>query len=96
MPHLVISAAALADLKRLRGFLHTKNPRAAKEAALTIIEAVQSLQLYPEMGRTIETKGEELRELFINSGNYGYLAKYKFDEREVVILAIKHGREASY
>ena len=99
MPRLIVSAAALADLKRLRAFLRAKNPRAAKEAGLAITEALQGLIRYPEMGRLLEGGEDSLRELFIRFGGYGYMAKYRYRSgtaEAVIVLAIKHGREETY
>jgi plasmid stabilization system protein ParE len=47
------------------------------------------------IGRPVE---EELRELVISRGNTGYVALYSFEEAQeaVLILAIRHQREAGY
>jgi plasmid stabilization system protein ParE len=40
---VVVSPEAVADLERLRVFLHEKNPGAAQRAAATLVAAIQSL-----------------------------------------------------
>jgi plasmid stabilization system protein ParE len=38
----------------------------------------------------------DYREWPISFGNYGYLALYRLDGGDVVLLAIRHGRELDY
>lgn len=95
MPHVILSPAALEDVKRLREFLRRKNPRAARSAAETIIKIVQALEKFPEMGKPVEDEPGS-RELFIDYGNYGYMAKYRYDGKLVLIVNIRAGREGSY
>jgi hypothetical protein len=38
----------------------------------------------------------EYRDLVIQFGKDGYVARYKLDTDEVVVLALKHQREAGY
>jgi plasmid stabilization system protein ParE len=96
MPHLDFSRAALADLQRLRDFLRKKNPRAAKAAGETIIEAIKVLSTFPEAGRPSEGGNPDERELVIGHGRDGYIALYRFDGTAVRVLAIRHDREEGY
>ena len=38
----------------------------------------------------------EFRECVIEFGSGSYVALYRYDGKEVVILAVRHGREAGY
>ena len=96
MPHVVLTRDATLDLKRLQDFLKHKNPRSAQRAADAIRAGLRSLAPFPEKGRPIEGGDGNLRELFIEYGSNGYVAKYSFLGNDVSILAIKHGREGSY
>jgi plasmid stabilization system protein ParE len=96
MPHITYSPKALADLKRLRAFLEGKNPRAARAASEAITEALNGLTEFPEVGRPVLIDPPGLRDLFIEFGNSGYLARYRYDGRAVLVLAVKHGREAGF
>ena len=60
-----------------------------------IEEAVELLNRHPLIGRPVEY---ELRELVISRGRTGYVALYSFEEDQdaVLILAIRHQREADY
>jgi plasmid stabilization system protein ParE len=92
---LVYSARALGDLERLTDFLAETDPPAAVATIGLIEEAVGLLKRHPMIGRPVE---EELRELVISRGNTGYVALYSFEEAQeaVLILAIRHQREAGY
>lgn len=95
MAKLIYSEQALADLERLTDFLIEADPLAATEMIGLIEEAVGLLKRHPLVGRPVE---HELRELVISRGRTGYLALYSFEEDQdaVLILAIRHQREAGY
>jgi len=86
---------ALADLERLCDFLAESDPHAAARTIDLIVDAVAILEQHPLMGRPAEA---DLRELVISRGKSGYLALYRYDgERDrVLVLAIRHQREAGY
>mgnify|MGYP003376873525 CR=1 FL=1 len=96
MPRVILSPAAFRDLQRLRDFLRTKNPEAAKKSAKVIVKAIQVLSLQPGIGRPANDLGPECRELPIDFGGSGYLALYRQKGDDVVILAIRHQLEDSY
>ena len=96
MPQVIITQAALADIKRLRDFLQAKDAAAAQEAAKAIIQAIQSLRRFPERGRNADWLGENYRELVIKFGGTGYIAAYRIDSSKVFILAVRHQKEAGY
>jgi plasmid stabilization system protein ParE len=96
MPRLIWSANALGDIARLHGFLAPKNREAAKRAIAAIRRGVALLGEHPEAGRPIEEMSPEFREWPIGFGHSGYLAIYRCSDREVIILAVRHGKEAGY
>ena len=71
------------------------DPVAAAETLELIEEAVNLLIRHPLVGRPVE---HELRELVISRGNTGYVALYSLEEDQnaILILAIRHQREAGY
>jgi addiction module RelE/StbE family toxin len=95
LAQLIYTAAALADFDRLVDFLIDAEPLAAVEAARLIAEAVEMLADHPLVGRPVE-KG--LRELVISRSRLGYVALYSYERIDdtVLILAIRHQREAGY
>jgi plasmid stabilization system protein ParE len=92
---LSYSERAFAHLERLTSFLMDSDPVAAAETLELIEEAVNLLIRHPLVGRPVEY---ELRELVISRGNTGYVALYSLEEDQnaVLILAIRHQREAGY
>ena len=96
MPHLIWSPSALLDVARLHDFLASKSPDAASRAVKAIRQGVKVLGQYPEIGRPIEDLPPEFREWVIEFGQGAYVALYRYDGRQIVILAVRHGREAGY
>lgn len=95
MARLIYSERALADLERLTDFLIETDPPAALETVALIEEAVNLLGRHPLIGRPVE---QDLRELLISRGRTGYVALYSLEEKQdaILILAIRHQREAGY
>lgn len=96
MPHLIWSPAALRDVDRLHRFLAAKNRDAAQRAVRSIREGVAALARHPDVGRPTEGMEPEFREWIIQFGRDAYLALYRHTGSDVVILAVRHGREAGY
>ena len=96
MPRLKWSQSALRDVARLHSFLFPKSHSTAKRAVEAIRQGVKLLGSRPEVGRPVEELPSEFREWVIDFGNGAYVALYRFDGKEIVILAIRHGREAGY
>lgn len=71
------------------------DPASAPGTTDLIMEAVEVLTNRPFIGRPAE---EGLRELLISRGRSGYVALYSYEEAEdvVLVLAIRHQREAGY
>ena len=95
MARLAYSGRALADLARLIDFLVETDLSAGAETLGLIEEAVELLIRHTLIGRPAE---HGLRELVISRGRTGYIALYSFEEDQdaVLVLAIRHQREAGY
>ncbi len=96
MPQVIFAPGAIRDLERLREFLRPKNPAAAKRAGESIIRAVKVLGHQPQIGRPVPDLSEQYREWPIDFGDSGYVARYRFDGETVIILAVRHQKEAGY
>lgn len=96
MPRLIWSQSALQDVARLHAFLKPKNPDAAKRAVRAIRQGVRILAMHPEIGRPVEDMPSEFREWPIDFGRGGYIALYRRDRNSVIVLAVRHAREAGY
>lgn len=95
MPQVIFTETALKDLQRLSEFLHTNNPQAAKQAGIAIVKAVKILSTYPQAGKP-DNDDSEYRELIIDFGSSGYIAKYHYKNDLVKVLKIKHQKEVGY
>lgn len=94
MPQLIFAPQAIRDLQPLRDFLHSKNPDAARRAAVAIRQGLRLLAEHPRAGRLIEGLPDDFREWLIDFGETGYVARYRVSDEVVTILIIRHQREA--
>ena len=91
---LKIFPEAIADLIRLREFIHTHNSTTASRASKLIREAIHKIPNQPFLGSLIEeTNNPDLREKFIPFGKAGYWVEYLVKEKEIHIVKIWHGKE---
>ncbi len=95
MAEVIVSKSADADLSRLVEFLIREEPVAALQTYDLLLGALEVLRTYPSIGRPVDGI---LRELVISRGGTGYLALYEYDALadRIVILALRHQREAGY
>ena len=95
MTRLAYSPRAILDLERLQEFVAGNDPSAAIAAAEAIVSGVSILAQHPLIGRPAESG---MRELVISRGHTGYVALYDYlaPIDTVVILALRHQREAGY
>jgi len=88
------SGQALADLEHISDFLSANGQDAL--AALDLIDdAVSVLARHPFIGRPAEAG---MRELVISQGKTGYVALYAYELEydAILILAVRHQREAGF
>ena len=95
MALVVVTPNALSDLERLRGFLVDSDPAAADQTIELILAGISVIADHPLIGRPVESG---YRELVISRGRSGYIALYRINEARdaVLVLAIRHQREAGY
>jgi plasmid stabilization system protein ParE len=96
MPRLRWSPSALLDVARLHNFLALKSRDAATRDVKAIRQGIKALGKHPGIGRPVEEMPPEFREWVIEFGHGAYVALYHHDGKQVVILALRHGREAGY
>jgi plasmid stabilization system protein ParE len=96
MPRLIWSPAALRDVARLHEFLKPESPNAAVRAVRTIRQGIRLLGTHPQAGRPAEELPPEFREWPVTYGSGGYVVMYHYDGGDVVILAVRHEKEAGY
>lgn len=96
MPRLRWSPSALRDFARLHDFLSTKSRDAAQRAVKAIREGVKILGATPRIGRPVDELPSEFREWVIEFGHGAYIILYRYDGKESLILAVRHGREEGF
>ncbi|WP_188065003.1 type II toxin-antitoxin system RelE/ParE family toxin [Sphingobium sp. KCTC 72723] len=96
MSRLIWTAEALADVQRLYRWLLPKDAEAAKRAVGAIRAGVRILAQQPRIGRPVEDMDPEYREKPIDFGNSGYVVLYRVEQDVVVLLAVRHRKEAGY
>ena len=96
MPRLIWSPSALRDVARFHAFLKSKSPEAAARGVKAIREGVKILAQHPEAGRPIEDLEPEFRDWLIEFGDAGYIVRYRYDLRDIVLLAVRHMREVGF
>jgi toxin ParE1/3/4 len=70
---IFLSPDAAEDVERLRTFLDSNGPEAAKRALATIWKALERLHEFPDLGAP--TSDADIRQMTIRFGNYGYIAR---------------------
>lgn len=79
---------ATRDLAEIAEYIHQHNPNAAQRVRTAILESLQDLVIFPELGRRQTVEG--IRKLITRK--YPYLVYYRLDRtnEEIVVLAIRH------
>jgi plasmid stabilization system protein ParE len=95
MTRWLVSVDAAQDLESLVDFLSIHQAEYAVETIDLILNALTILEQHPEIGRPVQ---DPFRELIISRGKTGYVSLYEYDEESdvVLVLGIRHQREAGY
>ena len=79
---------ALSDLESIRDYITKDSEYYANRFVERIIEAVESLEKFPEMGRKVpEAEAENIRELLFQN----YRIIYRVETDSILILTVIHG-----
>ena len=95
MAQVVLSRNAGLDLQRLHRFLAEKNPDAARRAMRAIRDKLRALEQFPRLGPA-DPDRPGTRQFFMPYGAAGDVARYEVREDTVIVLALRHMREAGY
>ncbi len=95
MADVILTPQAHADLVRLEEFLWQSQDPLAAQLLDFLLDALGVLTHQPGVGRPLP---HGHRELIISRGRGGYLARYVLDpaRQRVIVLGIRHQREAGY
>ena len=93
---LVWSPDALRATQRAYRFLATKDLDAAKAAAGAIRKQAAILKRFPNAGRPSDDLDPEHRELLVPFGVSGYVLVYEVLAEYILVLSVRHQKEAGY
>jgi plasmid stabilization system protein ParE len=96
MPRLIWSQPALVNVQRLYRFLAGKNLAAAQRAVKAIRDGVKILAQHPQVGRMVDELDETFRDWPVDFGESGYVVRYRLTGEWVIILAVRHQKEAGF
>ena len=85
----------IRDLERLREFIFSHNRDATDRAVTVIKSSVKILSRYEYVGKPAQDL-LGYYDLVIPFGASGYVLRYRVEEGIVLIVAVKHGKEAGF
>jgi addiction module RelE/StbE family toxin len=78
---------ALSDLENIRDYIRGDSEYYAARFVERIIEAIENLERFPEMGRSVpEVEGENARELLFRN----YRIVYRVEPERILVLTVIH------
>ena len=82
---------AINDLQRLKKFIETKSPLAARKASINLREAIDKLVTFPNIGLPVSRapNPEIIRDLYVSN----YTVRYLIKSQAINILRIWHNKE---
>lgn len=83
---------ALEDYYKLYRFLKLKNVNSARRSSDAIVNGIELLEKFPEIGRPLQDKLKQ-RELYLKFGVGSYVIRYKYLDNEIFILRMWHSKE---
>ena len=79
---------ALLDLENIRDYIRKDSQYYAVRFVEKIIEAIENLEEFPQMGRTVpEVEEESIRELLLHN----YRIIYRVEADRILVLTVIHG-----
>ncbi len=88
---LVYSEPALSDLMRLKVFIEQNNPEAASRIAFELVERIEKLIIFPQMGKPVALAPDPniIRDMVFGR----YIVRYAAYHETIAILRIWHHAE---
>lgn len=87
---VVWSPEAIEDTEAIAAYINRDSPWYAKAVVSKIVETVESIPDFPEMGRAVPELGDAaIRERYAHR----YRIIYRLDASRILIVAVIHGRQ---
>lgn len=90
MTDVILSPRAELDFEAQVKWLNCHSPDIGRAAALKIVDVIDLLADFPDLGMSI---GGEFREKHVQFGRDGFVIRYRRTGRRVTILRIFHSRQ---
>ncbi|MFA4892274.1 type II toxin-antitoxin system RelE/ParE family toxin [Brevundimonas sp.] len=87
---VILSPQAELDFETQVRWLKEHSPIAGRSAALRIVEVIDLLSNFPDMGTAV---GSEAREKTVQFGRDGFVIRYRRSGRTLVVQRIFHSRQ---
>ena len=87
---VILSPRAELDFQAQVKWLHLHSPEAGRAASIRIVEVIDLLSDFPDIG--ISVRGS-IREKHVQFGRDGFVIRYRRTSRQVTILRIFHSRQ---
>lgn len=87
---VILSPRAELDFETRVKWLHLHSPEAGRAASVRIVEVIDLLSDFPDLG--ISTNGT-IREKHVQFGRDGFVIRYRRTDRSVTVLRIFHSRQ---
>lgn len=84
------TTSAERDIVKVYDFLARSNPKAAVQTVKLLIEGIEKIDAFPQLGiRLDDFKPREVRRIIIGD----YEIRYEFTENTIFVLRLWHSRE---
>ncbi len=86
---IVWSPEAVEDIESIAEYIEKDSQFYAKAVVNKIFQSTEKLKEFPKVGRVVpELEREDIRELIV----YNYRLVYQVKERQILIIAVIHGK----
>lgn len=92
---IVWLGSAILDLQRFRDFIQPHNKEAAQRAVRIIRTAVAHIAANPLIGKPVDDL-PDYHDIVVPFGASGYLLRYRIQDETIIIIALKHCKEAGF
>lgn len=92
---IVWLGSAILDLQRFRDFIQPHNKEAAQRAVRIIRAAVAHIAANPRIGKPVDDL-PDYHDIVVPFGASGYLLRYRIQGETIIIIALKHCKEAGF
>lgn len=87
---VILSPRAELDFETQVRWLAEHSPAAGRAAAMRIVEVIDLLADFPELGMVIH---EDVREKLVQFGRDGFVIRYRRTDQTLIVVRIFHSRQ---